>query len=771
MKKLLLFLLAIIYITYAVAIFTVNDFIGDILSPVLELVTFGFVFYGFVIREKDRVTKLSGIFFAVSIFSWFVCDLMWGISTLILHIDPEKDLIIMFGYSATNLCLFISLIIAGYFEIRSLNKIQILLDTLIISICVAVFLFVFVFQQNFDNIGVIKSNFVYMMVIIMDTLIFTWTNVWLFSTRFKKTPLFDILCAIGIVMFVITDLIYYYVYFYTSYQPNSLIDGAYMLSFTVMGISGYVKVKEKFVPQSIKADKKAFLKFKKEAVIIIVPLLIFIFRRSQLGYGLFLVIAILIYYVLLSYTHENIMREELFKMEKNHVSELEERVEERTKELVRIMNTDIVTGLYNRRYFEEYLSRSCDALGEDECINLLYIDINKLKSIKALYGNCTSEILLKEIASRLKEIASELMDSVLLSSYAEDIFVITLIGRHYCEKVLTISEKIINKCSGTYYIDNRDIVVSLNIGISRFPADSKNHEDLIKNADSAMIIARKLGYNRVLQYDESIGINVNNRNKIEMKLKMVDFDDEFRLYFQPQVSCENGDIIGVEALIRWYTKSGKFIPPNEFIPITEETGQIVPLGYWIMEQAASQLAEWRNFCSNEIRMAINVSVKQLTEIEFIPRLKGILNKYGISTELFEIEITENIEIDKNIQILENLKALRELGISIAIDDFGTGYSSLYYLKNLPMDRIKIAKELVDNIENDGYSNSIIKMVIEIAKNNGTKVIAEGVETKEQWDCLKVLGCDEIQGYYFAKPMPGNELLDNWIKNKNDLGFM
>jgi EAL domain-containing protein (putative c-di-GMP-specific phosphodiesterase class I) len=352
-----------------------------------------------------------------------------------------------------------------------------------------------------------------------------------------------------------------------------------------------------------------------------------------------------------------------------------------------------------------------------------------------------------------------------LATFGQDVFVMTVKDDQQ-QLGSFLSEEIINQCSGSYHIEGKDIVITLNIGRATFPIDTQSPEDLVKNANSAMMYARKIGSNRELPFNEKIGQYVFRQNNIEIELKKVNYDQEFSLYYQPQVACDSGEIIGVEALLRWRTKDGMFIPPNEFIPITEESGQIIPLGYWIMEQAAGQLVEWKKRSSKEIRMAVNVSARQLIEKDFITHVKDILEKYHILPEQFEIEITENIQLNGNTEVLNNLEALREIGISISIDDFGTGYSSLYYLKNLSMNRIKIAKELVDQIETDVYSYSIIRMVIEMARINGIKVIAEGVELKEQWECLRDLKCDEIQGYYFAKPMTGEELFKQWLVERH-----
>jgi len=199
-------------------------------------------------------------------------------------------------------------------------------------------------------------------------------------------------------------------------------------------------------------------------------------------------------------------------------------------------------------------------------------------------------------------------------------------------------------------------------------------------------------------------------------------------------------------------------------------GLIIPLGYWIMENAAKQLCSWQKESNKNLKMAVNVSVKQLSDRDFLKNLRRILYKYNINPDDFEIEITENVQMENNQNLLDTLNKIKDMGISIAIDDFGTGYSSLYYLKNLPVTRIKIAKELVDNIENDIYSKSIIQMVISIAKTKEIKVIAEGVETYEQWQCLKSLDCDEIQGYYFSRPLIPEDVSEKWLNNKKEIEY-
>lgn len=367
-----------------------------------------------------------------------------------------------------------------------------------------------------------------------------------------------------------------------------------------------------------------------------------------------------------------------------------------------------------------------------------------------------------EVKSQGLESEKQLRGMVVDFAYGDDIFVVMFWGKDADFLAVKNAEKIIDLCESLFEVEEHKIRVTLNIGISCYPTDTPDGVDLIKNADAAMSRARTIGFNRIQTYNDNIGNMIYTKHRIELKLKKADFDKEFCLHFQPQVLCETGEICGVEALIRWEESDGVFIPPLEFIPVAEETGMIVPIGYWVIENAARQFATWKLITDKNFKISVNVSYKQLIETNFVMLLMEILEKYNIEPDKFEIELTETQELEESINLLEKLYELSGFGISIAIDDFGTGYSSLNYMKKLPINRIKIAKELIDKIDNDEYSATIIKMVISTARIKGLKVIAEGVETKEQWMCLKEFGCDEIQGYYFAKPMPSGEIKKNWL---------
>ena len=768
MKKWITIPIAILFVVYFIAIVEQNNIVGDLLSPILTFLAFAPVFYAFFWKEQHKLLKISGLFYALAIFARFLCDFSWGFSTLILNVNPENNLLITYGYSLTNLFLLLSLILLGYFQVRNWNKMQVFLDTAMVAISIMVIVWVFVFEQNTAKAEVLLSDPVSMSSLIMDFIIYAWTNICFFSTRKQKEPLFIKFSEAGGVVFVVIDIIYYYEYFYRSYEPNSLLDGGYVIAFALMGISGLMKIKlinqedKNQTGAQIDKEQFSFKHIKKELLFLIVPILLFVFRGIEAPSLLFLITAIMFYFIFTNFTQNSIFRDKILEREKEYISELENRVEERTQEIIKVMNTDVITGLKNRRYLEEYLEKEIRTIDRDEKIYLLYIDQNKYKSVKSIYGKYMAERALEEIGKRIEKIVKE--KNGLVTSYGEDIFVAIFKSTEDYEEALRIAEKVINFCSDNYLVENYIISVTLNIGVACYPCDSKNMEELIRNADTAMMQARKTGFNVIQKYDKQIGIYINKRDRIELKLKKVIYDEEFSLQFQPQVNCNDGSIYGVEALIRWFTKKGDYIPPMDFIPITEENGMIISLGYWIMEQAASQLASWKKLYASKIKMAINASSKQLIEENFTDKLIQILENYQIPKQDFEIEITESIQLETNSMIHETLAKLSSYGISIAIDDFGTGYSSLYYIRELPVNRIKIAKELIDNIDHDIYAKSIVQMVISVAKVNNIKVIAEGVETKEQWECLKEMECNEIQGYLFSKPLVPNELEKNWFGN-------
>lgn len=748
-------MLFLFFLIYLGAAFLKNETLGDIISPIFLLIVFEIIRKNFLLGQKVKMRRFS-VFLLLGVLVWFVCELSWAIQTLVLHFDPQQHWVTVYGYSFTNLFFLMAVLYSASFNLKIINKMQALLDTLIVAVCIFVLLWLFIFEQNPERIHMLLTDPTSFVSLMADVLIYAWLNVWSFSNRLNRPPFHQQILMYGGLVFVITDIIYYYQYFYARYIPNSWIDVMYLTSFCLMGISAIWKRKSLEKVHCFPKKSNACCKLGIELFVFVVPVLVLVFKRSELQYIMLLLASLLIYYAMTTFTQKSIFQERLLDLEKQHVQELEKKVEERTEEISRILNTDFVSGLYNRRYFETKLSEVFLGGAEKEGqVCVLYIDQNKSRAIKNLYGKDISEHMLKRMAEAFKEIT--VANGGLIASYGDDVFVAMTKGTHaeyFAERIAT---KLVERCDTLFIVGEHSIRATVNVGISCYPSNTQDRESLVKNADIAMVQARDKGFNKIQFYSDTIGNLAYKKHRIELKLKKADFDKEFLLYYQPQVFCKDGSLSGFEALIRWNDGRKGLISPSDFIPVAEETGMIIPLGYWVIEHALKQYVELTEKTGHMFRMAVNVSAKQLVETDFAARLAEIIGRYDINPEFFEVEITESNRIENSIHIQDTLEQIKKIGLSIAIDDFGTGYSSVYYIKNIPADRIKIAKDLVDNIADDPYARAIIQMLVSAAKVKDIIVIAEGVETKSQWDCLKELGCDEIQGYYFAKPMPVDEV--------------
>jgi len=756
----------VLFLCYIAATIVESNFWGNLLSPVVTLIAASSVFKNFYIKQKVKLLKTSGLLLALSIYVWAACDLLWAFFDFVLKIDPEQVELITYGYSMTNVLLVGAVFLYLCYEFRNWNGIQVLLDSIVITICVFVLIWVVFFDQSIRNIIEVQSDWSSSLSICLDVVLFILITIWYFSIRNGMIPLFLRITPGGVVLYIIADIGYYYQYFYNSYVPNSLLDASYLVAFVLMAVGGITKME-----RSSDNGKRVFNNVGgkgKGILLIIAPVFLILFKGIEPQYLLILISTIMFYFMISSYIQKNIYKEALLFKEKQLNGELEQRINDRTEELLQknkeldyMLNQDLVTGLYNRRYFHFHLKEMISTLGETGRIALFYIDMNKYKMIKTMYGNYIADKVLFEMSKNLRKLTHN-DDHSILATYGQDIFVFAKKVAYGYQEAIEISEEIIQLCSNLYQIEELEILVTLNIGCSIFPVDAKSEEELIKHADIAMSQARMLGFNKAMAFDSDLGNVIYQKNKIEIMLKKVNFQEDFMLYYQPQVNALDKSVIGFEALIRWKTKTGKFISPNEFIPIAEETGYIVPIGDWVMLQALSQLADWNKRSTMKFKIGINVSLKQLNGKQFIHRLKDEIERLSLRPEWIDIEITETIQLEENQEIRDIFEDIRNMGVSISIDDFGTGYSSLYYLKNLPIDRIKIAKPLIDRIDKDDFDYQIVKSVITISKVKKIKVIAEGVETLEQWTCLKNLECDEIQGYFFGKPMPKNEIEDKYI---------
>jgi len=426
------------------------------------------------------------------------------------------------------------------------------------------------------------------------------------------------------------------------------------------------------------------------------------------------------------------------------------------KELENLSNTDPLTNLPNRRLFNALLQHAISKVSRvKKHLAVIFLDLDQFKQINDTLGHNIGDILLQEVAQRLRKI---LRESDTLARIGGDEFNILIEGFDRHSDLEPILSKIIDSFHLPFQCSEHEIRITSSIGVSVFPEDGESISDLIKNADLAMYRSKDTGRNRYSFFTKELGHIIENRTQILYALKnAIEKRDEFILLYQPKISAQSGKIVAVEALIRWNSSVLGWMAPDRFIRLAEETGLIIPIGSWVLQQSSHDFMQLRSEGFIFPYIAVNVSAIQLEEEDFFEILTNVFEETKLDPQCLEIEITESYLATNAQHALSTLAKLRNMNIKIAIDDFGTGYSSLSYLKKLPVDRLKIDKSFVDDLPDSSEGAAITRAIIALAKTFNLSITAEGVETAEQLAFLQAEGCDEIQGYYYAKPLTLEEL--------------
>jgi diguanylate cyclase (GGDEF)-like protein len=422
----------------------------------------------------------------------------------------------------------------------------------------------------------------------------------------------------------------------------------------------------------------------------------------------------------------------------------------------RLAHYDDLTGLANRNLFGYHLSRAlshADRYGKS--FSLLFIDLDRFKIINDSLGHDVGDSVLKIIGRRLSD-AVRAAD--LVARFGGDEFVVIAEEVGAPEDSAEIARKLLAKIEEPVFAQGQEFILTASIGIAIFPADGRDMQTLVKHADIAMYRAKERGKNTFEFYTSgNDGVNVE-RLSLESRLKRAVSDmGQFVLHYQPKISVADGRITGVEALVRWVSPDRGMVPPAEFIPLAEETGLIGAIGEWVLESACRQSLAWHADGLPPVRIAVNISARQLYADHFVTQVHKVLADTGADPGSIELEITESVMMQNVQQMAERLAEMKQLGLHIAIDDFGTGYSSLSYLKRLPIDSLKVDRSFVQDVPADADDATITRAVIALAHSLRLEVVAEGVETEAQLEFLRDLGCDHIQGYLFSKPLPAAEV--------------
>ncbi len=422
----------------------------------------------------------------------------------------------------------------------------------------------------------------------------------------------------------------------------------------------------------------------------------------------------------------------------------------------RMANYDSLTGLANRALLNDRLTQALlNAQRHQVAPAVIYLDLDNFKDINDGYGHAVGDDLLRNMAERLVACVRE-GDTV--ARQGGDEFILLFPDIDGSGGAAMVAEKLLRVLSAPYIIDQQELIVSVSIGIALYPNDGQDVSSLLKNADSAMYIAKQEGRNCYRYFTRQMNDAALRRINLLTKLRNVLSRNELELYYQPQLNIPTGIITGVEALIRWRDINGEFVSPSEFIPIAEQSGLIVPIGKWVLQNACIEARQWHDK-GFHVTISVNVSGRQFKEADFDVVVGEVLQTSGLEARYLELEMTEGVLIEQDESVSKMMAKLKAMGIRLAIDDFGTGYSSLSYIKRFPISRIKIDQSFVRDVMHDAEDAAIVDAIIYITHGLKMDVIAEGVETMEQLDFLSSHRCNDVQGYFVGRPVPPGQLLE------------
>ena len=503
--------------------------------------------------------------------------------------------------------------------------------------------------------------------------------------------------------------------------------------------------------------------------LILIPLVIIFFiagilNETELYIMLFSCMA---YLIMWKTQQTNELTQELLEKQKIENAKLgqwvdyqEQELKVANEQLERVSYKDALTGLYNRKYSRLHMNQILMENSEAD-FAVFHMDINYFKPINDNYGLEAGDKVLTEIAGRLKTLEDENVQAFRVGG---DEFLLVYRSFGDEEKLQGMARRLKETLDNHVEVGGNVLHPSMSIGVATYPRDAQDIEQLLRFADSARrSIKHRHSRTEYKFYDQDLIKHMSRQRRLEVKLQAADYDRDFKLYYQPQVDCVTEELIGMEALIRWIDPVDGFISPGEFIPLAEEMGLMGNIGAWVNATAMKQIKEWNEKYSSDLVVGINVSPLQLRDTEFADKFIQLMNELKVPSKWLDVEITEGYALNSSLASGDIISGLKKAGLTFSVDDFGTGYASFANMLDFTFDRIKIAKELVDDIENNWNAYVVVKVIVLMAQGLNLRTIAEGVETAEQLKILRELECGQIQGYYFGRPLPADQFEEKWLK--------
>ncbi|MGX9134225.1 putative bifunctional diguanylate cyclase/phosphodiesterase [Rummeliibacillus sp. JY-2-4R] len=712
--------------------------------------------------------KSFWLFLGIGVLCYLIGTLYWSYNEFILHRNgdiyflSEKFWIAQNGFYFIALLLLINAIKSNLFTFRYF------LDMLIAMSAAASFSWIFLLSpllKNRDTIHFLSVELIYpvldlgVLVGILSLLIASNT---LLS---KKTTSFLI---IGLATQIIADTVFSYLKMTGTYSLGSINEPLWILSILFLGLSGIYhhsacQVRSVTNVKNSKSKENPFFKYMIPYLGVFLLSVYFIctlYKEHTIILGLVICVLLIILRQIITLLENDRLVDDLNTLNEG----LELKVKERTDRLIETVNSmeylayhDVVTGLPNRRYMEKRISQAINDYDDEKQMAFILLDLDRFKHINDSLGHSYGDILLKEVGERLVRCVPD----EVVSRLGGDEFALLIENTDQME-IQTIATNILETLRETFTLKNIELHISPSIGVSIFPDHGCNLDALLMKADTAMYEVKEHGRNNFKIYNSKM--TMVPKMELESDLRKALERDEFTLHYQPQISLMNNEMVGVEALIRWERPGVGLVYPNDFIPFAEEMDLILPIGEQIMEKAFRQAVSWKEKGYSALRIAVNISSLQFNHEEFIENITKMVEETGVDPHHIELEITESIAMGPIEKNLSKIAKLKQMGFQIAIDDFGTGYSSLQYLTDFQIDHLKIDRSFISSLSKSVKDETVVKLIVTMAKSLNFKVIAEGVEDETQRAFLKEIGCDEFQGYLYSKPQPV-EVIERFLCKK------
>ncbi|MCG3083376.1 EAL domain-containing protein [Anoxybacillus sp. LAT_31] len=694
---------------------------------------------------------------------YFIAEMIYRIYEWMLQTEPPFPIFADVFYLLYS-CAYIVALLYVIMQQRKLVVVwQSLLDATIVMCVVMAYSWIYIVEPMIR----LEESILYISVLVayplLDLVMLFLLLHLFFVTNVRRIWLWNM---VGVGLFVFTDTVYFIQMMQFNYESNSWLDPLWIFSLLMIALSGYYAKDGNLTFQ--KSEQPSVIKIMFPYVCFLLLLCApFIYPNDRIVITCFVLAIGCIFLRQWMMLKEN---RQLLQQLQTLNDNLEQKVAKRTSELMQLneqltyaANHDVLTGLFNRRAFVVKLEQELiRAKQQQHYFAVIFIDMDRFKQINDYFGHQIGDELIVQVGRLLKE---TIRPTDFIARQGGDEFTIIFTPfkhvdelRHFVHRLVSISQQPVA-------IRHLDIRISLSVGVAVYPYDGETVDTLMKHADIALYRAKEQGKNQYQFFNGEMDRVVLQKTMIETALHEAIDNKQFTLFYQPQFDVQTGELIGMEALIRWIHPKLGVISPAMFIPIAEETGQIIAIGEWVIEEACRQIQIWNERHGRSLRMSVNISPKQFLKENFVEHIRAVLQQTQLLPDQLDLEITEGVAVFNEQYTIQKLQQLKQLGVHISIDDFGTGYSSLSYLRKFPIDRLKIAKPFIDGITEEKEDVAVVKAIIVLAKNLKLRVIAEGVETLQQLNILRSLQCDEIQGYVLGKPVPADLFTTLYIENQ------